>query len=86
MGMVAGTGDGTDRVGCMGELRGGFPCGQTDHAGGGQQELGHMYRADERRAQEEQQQVSSRLGCLRKQAGLSFLPEPPLLPIPAAHV
>lgn len=30
--------------------------------------------------------VSSRLGCVRKQAGLSPAPEPPLLPTPAAHV
>lgn len=31
------------------------------------------------------QEVSSRLGCLRKQAGLSHLPRPPLLPVPAAQ-
>lgn len=31
------------------------------------------------------QEVSSKLGCLRKQAGLSHLPVPPLLTVPAAH-
>lgn len=57
VGMAAGTGYGTGRVGYMSELREGFPCGQADHVGGGEQKLGHTHRADERRAQEEQQQV-----------------------------
>lgn len=56
----------------------------------GQQELSHTHSSSGQMKGEpgrssSRQEVSSRLGCLRKQAGLSHLRAPPLLPVPAAH-